>query len=587
MSARPARRAVGSPRERDAVASPRGDAAAAPRATGSRATPVRALLVWLVVVVASAHLAWASERLALAADDRVALARPGGGGSFRGGSSSGGRSGSSSSGGFRSGSSSSSSSSGSRSSSSSSSGGFRSGSSTSSSGYVSSPSSGSSSGAAGSSSGGGAGLGIAFFLVFGIVVVLGVMFRSPTSASWSTNAPVTHWQPPPPPRVSARRRLLALREHDPSFSLVLFDDFLVALYAEIKTAQGRGQLARYQPYLSPQAMSALGHPSGEITSVIVGAASIEDVRGLDPSSSHVWVRVAFETNYAVRRPNGEAALYSHEEWMFARRRDARSRTPDKARVIGCPSCGAPLDVVVAGVCNHCRANVTAGAFDWIVDSITVLGTEARGPMLTSDVEEVGNDLPTVVDPGAASRFVALQAADPGTTWQGLSSRVGLIFTEFQTAWAARDLVKMRPFMSDALFATQTFWVEEYKRQGLRNVTENARVAGLELANVTQDAFFDAVTVRLYASSLDYTVSDANGQIVSGDRTTPRRYTEYWTLIRGRGKKGAPKLDKSCPNCGAPLDVTMAGVCNYCKVKVTTGEFDWVLSRIEQDEVYRG
>jgi hypothetical protein len=32
---------------------------------------------------------------------------------------------------------------------------------------------------------------------------------------------------------------------------------------------------------------------------------------------------------------------------------------------------------------------------------------------------------------------------------------------------------------------------------------------------------------------------------------------------------------------------MAGTCKYCQAKVTTGEFDWVLSRIEQDEVYVG
>jgi len=146
---------------------------------------------------------------------------------------------------------------------------------------------------------------------------------------------------------------------------------------------------------------------------------------------------------------------------------------------------------------------------------------------------------------------------------------------------------MRPYMSDALFATQTFWVEEYKRQRLRNITENAQIASLELANVTQDAFFDAFTVLLYASSLDYTVSDQNNQIVSGNRSSPRRYTEYWTLIRGRGAKGPPKTEKACPNCGAPLNVSMAGDCAYCKAKVTTGQFDWVLSRIEQDEVYQG
>jgi len=34
-------------------------------------------------------------------------------------------------------------------------------------------------------------------------------------------------------------------------------------------------------------------------------------------------------------------------------------------------------------------------------------------------------------------------------------------------------------------------------------------------------------------------------------------------------------------------VNMAGYCEYCKAKVTSGEFDWVLSKIEQDEAYHG
>lgn len=534
---------------------------------------LRLVVLWLGLVIAGGHLAWMSEEVAFAhgvgdygsssseedANEYVAYARPGGGGSFKGGSSSGSRSGSSS-GSYRSGSSS---------------GSYRSGS-----------SSGSYSGGGG---GGGGGIaGIFFIPIIIIIIVIWVLAsRARAATTWSTAAPAMHWQPPPEPQISPRRKLLELQQTDPNFSIVLFDDFLVALYTEIKTAQGRGLLARYQPYLSPQAMSALGHPGGEITSVIVGSASIEDVSGLDPSSSHVWVRVAFETNYGIRYAQGESAVYTHEEWTFSRRRDARSRTPDKARVIGCPNCGAPLDVIAAGVCTHCRSNVVGGTFDWQVDSISVLSTEARGPMLTSNVAEEGTDYPTIIDPGAAQRFTALQASDPGTTWQGLSSRIGLVFTEFQTAWSSCDLARMRPYMSDALFSTQTFWVEEYKRQGLRNITENAQIASLELANVTQDAFYDAVTVRLYASSLDYTVSVQNNQIVSGNRTTPRRYTEYWTMIRGRGAKGPPRLDKSCPNCGAPLDVTMVGVCKYCKVKVTTGQFDWVLSRIEQDEVYRG
>jgi hypothetical protein len=32
---------------------------------------------------------------------------------------------------------------------------------------------------------------------------------------------------------------------------------------------------------------------------------------------------------------------------------------------------------------------------------------------------------------------------------------------------------------------------------------------------------------------------------------------------------------------------MAGHCEYCRVKVVSGQFDWVLSRIEQDDTYDG
>lgn len=383
-----------------------------------------------------------------------------------------------------------------------------------------------------------------------------------------TRRPVTHTPVTPSPYV--RRSLARLGEHDPDFSLVLFDDFLVLLYTEIKMAQGSGSLARYSPYLSEATRASLGSTPA-IRNVLVGVVAIESV---NLSSSHVRVTIGFESNYDV----GPRSVYVRELWTLVRKRDARSRTPDKARVLGCPSCGAPLDVVVAGVCGHCKSQVTSGDFDWAVEKIAVQGTQERGPMLTSNVVEQGTNTPTIIAEGVAVRLAAI------TTWESIESRTRTIFTEFQAAWAARDLARMRPYMSNALFAAQTFWVEEYKRQGLRNLTDDAQITRLELCEVVTDAHYDAVTVRLHASSLDYTVTDTTGEVVSGSRSVPRRYTEYWTIIRGRGASSTAKV---CPRCGAELDIGMGGHCGYCKTKVTSAVFEWVLSRIEQDEVYRG
>jgi len=36
-----------------------------------------------------------------------------------------------------------------------------------------------------------------------------------------------------------------------------------------------------------------------------------------------------------------------------------------------------------------------------------------------------------------------------------------------------------------------------------------------------------------------------------------------------------------------MAVNMAGQCEHCHARVASGAFDWVLSRIEQDESYEG
>jgi hypothetical protein len=85
--------------------------------------------------------------------------------------------------------------------------------------------------------------------------------------------------------------------------------------------------------------------------------------------------------------------------------------------------------------------------------------------------------------------------------------------------------------------------------------------------------------------VDYTIN-TGGNVVSGNRSRPRQFTEYWTFIRRRGGKSSDKQNDRCPNCGAQLKINMAGICDYCAGKVTSGDFDWVLSRIEQDESYQ-
>jgi predicted lipid-binding transport protein (Tim44 family) len=461
-------------------------------------------------------------------------------------------------------------------------------------------------GGGGGGGSGGAGLDLLIWLCFQepeigvpilIIVIVVAVLRQRARArmtDWSSGGSVAPYvaPPPAPPLTSGilRRDLEQLRRTDANFSFVLLEDFLYALYAEVHEARGHGQLGRYSAFLAPAVAASMqgDRPLSAVRNIVIGAMAYVDVHGSRGDAPDVVLRVRYESNYTeVAQDRSEQSYYAVEVWTLSRKRGVLSRTPDRARVFACPSCGAPLDAINAGTCSHCGKLASSGEFDWVVQLAEVKSRTPRGPMLTGDTPEEGTDLPTVVDPGARAAMSALLTEDPQLSWPTLQARVGLIFTEFQLAWSSRDLARMRGYMSDRLFETQVFWIEAYKQQHLRNVTENARILGMELARVGRDRFFDAITLRLWATSLDYTLADEDGRVMGGSRSKERKYTEYWTLIRSTKKKGPTHTDRVCPSCGAPLEINMAGVCKYCKSKVTAGDFDWVLSRIEQDEVYAG
>ena len=390
-----------------------------------------------------------------------------------------------------------------------------------------------------------------------------------TSSSVSNAAPV---------------RLDELRRFDPNFSQITFSDFCYSLYARAHQARGANDLDRYAPYLSVPARNALRSRARnvkDVRGVVIGSFRVGAFAGLDAET--VTANVVYEANYTEVGERGEQSWYVREQWVLERRRDILSPPPEKAKADHCPRCGAALATRTDGACEYCGVKIESGAFQWYVRSIALLNRETRGPLLTSNVPERGTDRPTVFQQRFAERLRHFNDAHPGFDWVGFQSRVREIAVELQDAWTAREWEKVRPLETESLFQMHRYWIDAYRRQRLRNVVSDFRVTRIETVKIESDAFYESVTVRMFAEGRDHTV-DESGRVVAGSATELRRWSEYWTLIRSRGVDAGTE-QRSCPNCGARVAVGATGICEFCGGKLTAGEFGWVLSRIEQDEGY--
>jgi uncharacterized Zn finger protein (UPF0148 family) len=403
------------------------------------------------------------------------------------------------------------------------------------------------------------------------------------------------WDSGPPVELQRAVSLTDLRQIDPDFSQVLFEDFAFRLFSTAHRARHTPQtLATVGPYVTEGARQTLAQrpPPGErVESVVIGAMRtfrlVIPPTATDENGQPGRVRIGIE--FEANTTTTHHTYYSVESWLFGRDATRTSKPPGASRGFPCPNCGAPWQASSAGtqVCASCGEVVDNGRFDWVVEQISLLSMDERPPTLTEEVPERGTDLPTYRGNDVDRQMQALCADDPAFTEVALQHRLAMIYGELNRAWAQNDLRPVRGFISDGLFDYLQYWIEAYKRQDLRNELVDMRITHMTLAKVERDRWYSAITIRIWGTGKDFVVRASNGEHVRGSRHRERKYSEYWTLIRSAARKGAPVTQPACSNCGAPLRIGQAGECEHCGAHVTAGEFDWVLSKIEQDDSYRG
>lgn len=183
----------------------------------------------------------------------------------------------------------------------------------------------------------------------------------------------------------------------------------------------------------------------------------------------------------------------------------------------------------------------------------------------------------------------LRRNDPAFDENAFYSRIRIAFDKIQQAWCAQNLTVIRPFVSDGVYERFLLQIAEQRDEGYHDFMEGLRVLDLRMAEIESDGIYDEIAVRIRAVSVDYRMSIATGQRISGS-SIPQEFVEIWTFVRRQGaqtKSGPGLIEGNCPNCGAAIEMNQSAVCAHCKALLRSGQYDWVLTEITQQSEWNG
>ena len=391
------------------------------------------------------------------------------------------------------------------------------------------------------------------------------------------------------------RALRKYQHTDPQFSKTIFLDFAHHLYYQYHHSRGGKEFNHLAPFISPYILQQEIRQSGhdlQVTELVIGNMVVTNLQLGHQDDS---ITVEIEANYTETRRGHANRFWVRDQWIFSRAKGVQSKGPEELAGLHCPNCGSHLELTPSGKCHHCGKVVEPGTQHWSLINHRHLEREVRkGKQFGTYEAERGTDNPTIVDPGLRDLAEAFahnhRLPDLGRYFTELRDTVIIpIFSTIYSSWEAQDYQPARPLMTDNLFRSHVYWLEAYRKEGLVNRLQGLQVQRVEYAKLEMDKHYEAFTVRIYASVLDYLERKRDGKLIGGSDSRPRHFSEYWTFVRRTGVE-KPNQDfnpNQCPNCGAPVDMGMTGICSYCNSKVSTGEFSWVLAQIAQDEVYIG
>lgn len=149
-----------------------------------------------------------------------------------------------------------------------------------------------------------------------------------------------------------------------------------------------------------------------------------------------------------------------------------------------------------------------------------------------------------------------------------------IFLNVQDAWTNFDLEKVRESITDEMFNQYESQLSSMEIKGEQNIMKDFVLKSSAITNCINQNDNIEVTTKYIVEFYDYIVDKESGNLKRGSKTNKVRMYYDMTFVMSASQT---KITH-CPNCGAEVNVSTSGTCQYCGSKIIGENADWVLSK---------
>lgn len=167
----------------------------------------------------------------------------------------------------------------------------------------------------------------------------------------------------------------------------------------------------------------------------------------------------------------------------------------------------------------------------------------------------------------------IKSLDPNLNIKEFKETAFNIYKDVQEAWMNFDIDKIKNLVSDELYNMYSMQLDTLKIKGQKNIMSDITTMGMIIKNITFENNIETIETIMIIQCKDYIV-DNNYKVIRGNKNIMNTYTYKITFAKNTNNNSL----KTCPSCGAPININSTGKCEYCTSTIINNESKWIMTK---------